>query len=377
MLRKSGQKQRRPASNGNLHVFHSRWRSAWIAAVCVILLLAVGRFVVHDPNESSASSYQAPTPTRSRDFSLFVLGAGGGPVDARVSGFALLPPNSASDLICFDCGTLRHSLHGVAKYFGSSSRHVHQNMIAAYLVSHAHLDHISGMVIASADERSPDKGPKPIVGLNETLSALHMHIFNNQVWPDMPGFGFFFYQELEPRLVVQHLGRAQGGLNVIAFPVSHGKSYLSTCFLLGYNLSDFSLHEGDAILLCGDLGSDSNEGTNLNEDMWSALAPLIINHRLKTILIECSFPSETPSHLLFGHLTPILLLEELHVLASKVRSSLAGLRIIVQHIKESDLDDVTGRSATVDAIKIELMRLNNLKVDILFAHEFIGNKIDL
>ncbi|CAF4024004.1 unnamed protein product, partial [Adineta steineri] len=61
------------------------------------------------------------------------------------------------------------------------------------------------------------------------------------------------------------------------------------------------------------------------------ITPLVIADQLKAIFIEVSYPSERPDNLLFGHLTPKWLLEELKKLDSY--HSIEKVKIIVTHIK--------------------------------------------
>ncbi|KAI8843385.1 cyclic-AMP phosphodiesterase [Chytriomyces cf. hyalinus JEL632] len=325
-------------------------------------------------------------------FTVFVLGAAGGPVESRVSGYLIHPANS-SNMLGFDCGSLMSGLRQAAKVVSStapfnalkgklSSRDIHRNVISGYLVSHAHIDHMSGLIIASADERASNKTagilPKAILGLNSTLVNIHNHAFNNQLWPDLALFGFYFYQQLIPGSVAHNVSGIQG-LDAIAFPVSHGSNYLSTCFLLGTNLSNLEAAEGSAILLCGDLGTDANEKSVYMNDMWTAVAPLVASSRLKAIMIECSFPTATSTGALFGHLTPALLFQELHTLAKKVGSdnALKGMKVLIQHIKENDVDDDTGVSASVGVVAQELESLNDVGVDLIFTHEKVGGAISV
>ena len=46
-------------------------------------------------------------------------------------------------------------------------------------LSHAHLDHISGLIL-----NAPDDSPKPILGLDATIDTLRDHVFNWRVWPN-------------------------------------------------------------------------------------------------------------------------------------------------------------------------------------------------
>jgi glyoxylase-like metal-dependent hydrolase (beta-lactamase superfamily II) len=104
-------------------------------------------------------------------FDVIVLGALGGIQDGNLSSYLIRPHGDRSAVAC-DAGSLVNGLkvaqekgvfRDVAVPEGSTDSvvgHVLKNDIKGYLISHAHLDHIGGLVIAS-----PDDGSKTIYGL--------------------------------------------------------------------------------------------------------------------------------------------------------------------------------------------------------------------
>ncbi len=116
-------------------------------------------------------------------------------------------------------------------------------------------------------------------------------------------------------------------MSVTAFPLSHG-GIESTAFLLE--------SDGESVLCFGDTGPDAVEkGTRLR-DVWTAVAGRVKQKRLKAIVIESSYTSDRPDKLLFGHLTPRWLLEELRQLDTLAGGkALQDLPVVVSHIKYS------------------------------------------
>jgi hypothetical protein len=105
-------------------------------------------------------------------------------------------------------------------------------------------------------------------------------------------------------------------VSVRAMPISHGKNasgpYESTAFFIKHDLS------GVEMLFWGDVEADQVAARPLNVRVWREAAPRIVSRALRTIFIECSWPSGRPTETLFGHLTPEHLVGELGVLAVEV-----------------------------------------------------------
>ena len=70
-----------------------------------------------------------------------------------------------------------------------------QDRLEGALVTHAHLDHTAGLVMAS-----PDLNGKLLVGSNSTLHAIAANLFNNMVWPSLtwPSAGAFRNSDSDP-----------------------------------------------------------------------------------------------------------------------------------------------------------------------------------
>ena len=116
----------------------------------------------------------------------------------------------------------------------------HRSCVQGYLITHPHLDHISGMVINSANV--VPENPKRIVGLNRTIDSLIKHIFNDIVWPNLtdlnggPGLVTFTrlseggssgYGAVDSRESKGYVG-ITNDLAVKAWCVSHGHCMKST-----------------------------------------------------------------------------------------------------------------------------------------------------
>ncbi|TKA26623.1 hypothetical protein B0A50_04731 [Salinomyces thailandicus] len=115
---------------------------------------------------------------------------------------------------------------------GANALHVLRCYISTYLITHPHLDHLSGFAINTAAFHATSK-PKTLAALPSTVDAVKQHIFNDVIWPNLTdedgGVGFVTFQRLkEGGDVMVGEGEGRGyidvvdGLGVRAFKVSHG-----------------------------------------------------------------------------------------------------------------------------------------------------------
>jgi len=269
-------------------------------------------------------------------FDVVTLGARGGIEDGNLSAFMISPAGDGRAVTC-DVGALVNGLR-VADEKGVFDNvkvpddspytrvgYVLTEQIKGYLVSHAHMDHIAGLVIAS-----PDDSKKPIYSLQSINERIERNYFNWEAWPN---FGFtgkephlkkYEYKNLVPGEKQELAGT---GMHVTAFPLSHS----------GVESTAFLIESGDDALLCfGDTGPDEVEKTTKLQDIWTAISERVAQKRLKGIIIEVSYTNAQPDKFLFGHLTPAWLLKSLGELEAKAGSgSLKDLPVVISHIKYS------------------------------------------
>lgn len=114
----------------------------------------------------------------------------------------------------------------------ANALHIIRNFVSTYLVTHPHLDHLSGFAINTAAFHATSR-PKTLAALPSTVDAVKTHIFNDVIWPNLSdedgGVGFVTFQRLkEGGDVMVGEGEGRGyidvsdGLGVKAFKVSHG-----------------------------------------------------------------------------------------------------------------------------------------------------------
>jgi 3',5'-cyclic-nucleotide phosphodiesterase len=285
-------------------------------------------------------------------FEIVPLGVRGGLDESNLSAY-MLAPAGTHDYICLDAGTLHYGIQKAvgSHVFDSSESVVLKNYIKGYFISHAHLDHVSGLII-----NAPDDAPKNIYGTPFCLNILRDKYFSWQSWANFanegekPALGKYHYTYLSPGSDSE-TAIAHTSLYARAFTLSHGAPYQSTAFLIR--------HDSAYMLYLGDTGADGIEKSGNLRQLWQAIAPLVKAGQLKGIFIEVSYTNGQPDKQLFGHLTPRLLMQEMAVLAGFTGpEAVKALPVLVTHIKPAP-----GVEA---AIRRQLAALNTLHLQLVF-----------
>ncbi|KAI5358104.1 Putative cyclic-AMP phosphodiesterase, class-II, ribonuclease Z/Hydroxyacylglutathione hydrolase [Septoria linicola] len=114
----------------------------------------------------------------------------------------------------------------------ANALHVLRTYVSTYLITHPHLDHLSGFAINTAAFNGTSR-PKTLAALPSTVNAIKQHVFNDVIWPNLTdedgGVGFVTFQRLkEGGDLMMGEGEGRGyidvcdGLAARAFKVSHG-----------------------------------------------------------------------------------------------------------------------------------------------------------
>ncbi|KFA55800.1 hypothetical protein S40293_01878 [Stachybotrys chartarum IBT 40293] len=225
-------------------------------------------------NAGQRQMVQAPDPA----LQVVVLGSGGGPQENNVTAF--LVRSVAQDwgrgsVVAVDAGVHLSAItrlieeaspsplpstpytlttgpfaglslpHATA---AANAGHFTRSLVDTYLITHPHLDHISGFVINTAG--FPGTRPKKLAGLPHTIQAFKNHIFNNIIWPNLSdennGAGLLTYLRL-----------VEGGSPALGD--GEGKGYVEVCD--GLLVKVWGVSHGHCIERHSHRGSGSNAST--------------------------------------------------------------------------------------------------------------------
>ncbi|MGQ7945796.1 MBL fold metallo-hydrolase [Flavobacterium sp. WC2509] len=292
-------------------------------------------------------------------FKVVPLGVKGGIDETNLSAY-LIAPVKTNNYICLDAGTINAGIEKAIEnqVFTVSVDEVLRKYIKGYFISHAHLDHVSGLIISS-----PADSSKTVYATKKCMQMMEEHYFNGKTWANFgdegPGYQIkkYHFQTLP---LEEEVKISNTTMTVKAFPLSHGNPFESTAFLIQ--------NDTNAVLYLGDTGPDAIEKSTDLTELWKAVAPMIIEKQLKGIFIEVSFPNEQPDNALYGHLTPNHLMQELSKLEDFAgKGNLKDLKIIITHRKPP--------TKNIQKIKEQLKKDNALGVDFVFPEQ--GRRFDL
>src|SRR3954454_224597 len=197
-------------------------------------------------------------------FNVIPLGIKGGLDESNLSAYMLAPAQSGN-YVCLDAGTLYAGIEKAISYhvFNKPATTILRTNIKAYLISHAHLDHVAGLII-----NSPADTNKAIYGTAFCLNNIQTHYFSWQTWANFgdkgekPALNKYHLVAINDSTEIQIPGTE---LNVKAFTLSHAAPYESTAFLLRNNTA--------YVLYLGDTGADTIEHSNKLQSLWHSMAP--------------------------------------------------------------------------------------------------------
>ncbi|MBL8911314.1 MAG: 3',5'-cyclic-nucleotide phosphodiesterase [Archangium sp.] len=273
-------------------------------------------------------------------FEAVVLGSSGGLDESDLTS-VWLTRFGRQDFIALDAGTVVAGLRRAHARGSMGLPSESLSRLRGVFLSHPHLDHVSGLILAS-----PDLPTLNVYGLAPTLDALATHVFSSPLWANFSdegprAIGRFHLERLTPGTAVDV---PAADVKVEALELSHADT-TSTAFLV--------FAGEDAVLYLGDTGPDAVEKQGRLAALWKRVAPLVRAGKLKAIFLEASFADPREDSKLFGHLTPGWVCRELVVLGIEtgLPSTMTRVTIVITHIKPSLDSAAEVRAKVVEQMK--------------------------
>ncbi|MFT4825959.1 MAG: 3',5'-cyclic-nucleotide phosphodiesterase [Halioglobus sp.] len=319
-------------------VFHQKVSGLQVdnlkSVVSAIRTMGLTCFIILFSGQLQADTAAGELDNHKPAFELIVLGDTGGVQDGNLSAF-LLRALSEQHYVGLDAGTLVNGINIahqnnafcdlalVQDSQWNTSGTILRNHVKGYLISHGHLDHVVGLLISS-----PEDSAKPIYALPSVNQTLLDSYFNWQAWANFTDKGLpprLNKYQLVDLIPQQSQSITDTSLKVTAFSLSHPLE--STAFVIE--------KDKDLFVYLGDTGPDQIEKQGKLKALWQYLAEQLKEKRLRALVVEVSFTNQRPDALLFGHLTPKWLLQELTQFHSLIedKSKIKGLQVIISHIK--------------------------------------------
>jgi ribonuclease BN (tRNA processing enzyme) len=197
------------------------------------------------------------------------------------------------------------------------------------IVSHAHLDHVAGLVYLTETLAFCEAGAAvTIASIDPVITTLRGSVFNNVLWPDFSRIPHPDVPVVKFRTLVEDVEQRVGDLWVTPVGVSHSVP------AVGYVVHDGS----SAVIYSGDTGP--------TEALWQTARGL---RDLRAIILECAFPNRLgPLAHVAKHMTPALIQRELDKLPPDVL-------VWIFHVKPQFHEEVGEELARLDSPRISIV----------------------
>jgi len=184
-------------------------------------------------------------------------------------------------------------------------------------LTHSHLDHISDIAYVIENYFHMRHTTLNIIGLPETIKAVKEHFFNDIVWPDYSVINMANSEDMA---------------------VKYTELKLGVIYDIGDNETLEAFKTDHTVASCGYIVTKKQKSILITADTYSLDKVIeIVDARkeIKTIVIECSFPSSMKKLAKQSkHLTPKVLFSKLE------RLQRDDLRLFINHLKPSYIDEI-------------------------------------
>jgi len=189
-------------------------------------------------------------------------------------------------------------------------------------ITHAHLDHIVDIASMIDNYYGQRRVSLNILGLPSTLSSIQKNILNDEVWPD--------FSKIKLK-------------NQDAMAITYTEIQLNKEYQISEHETIRPIATDHTVASCGYIYMRGDTGVLITEDTFSLkniIEELEKNKRIKSVVLECSFPNEMHELARVSkHLTPRLLFEQLESLERE------DISLYINHIKPAYLEKIVDEIA--------------------------------
>lgn len=190
--------------------------------------------------------------------------------------------------------------------------------IESIWLSHSHLDHIIDIAYILDSYFAHRKQPLKVLGLPQTIECIKQDFLNDRVWPDFSSIKMLHTQKMS---------------------VEYEEIEVNKTYRLSDEITLMPYKTDHTVASCGYIVTKNNSSVIITSDTYSLETTFeLIDSRdeIKTLVVECSFPSRMHQLALDSkHLTPKILFEKLEALKRK------RIKIYINHIKPLYLEEMT------------------------------------
>ena len=197
------------------------------------------------------------------------------------------------------------------------------------IVSHAHLDHIAGLVYLTETLAFCELGAAvTIASIDPVIGALRAGVFNNALWPDFSKIPHPDVPVVKYRALIEDVEQRVGDLWVTPVAVNHTVP-----------TAGFIVHDGSTgVVYSGDTGP--------TEALWQAARGL---RGLRAVIVECAFPNRLgPLAQVAKHMTPALIRREIDKLPPDVP-------VWIFHMKPQFHEEVSEELARIEGDRVSIL----------------------
>ena len=202
------------------------------------------------------------------------------------------------------------------------------------IISHAHLDHIAGLVYLTETLAFCEVGAAvTIASIDPVITTLRAGVFNDTLWPDFSKIPPPEVPVVKYRTVVENTEHKVGDLWVTPVAVNHTVP-----------ATGFIVHDGSTgLVYSGDTGP--------TEALWQAARDV---KGVRGVILECAFPNRLgPLGQVAKHMTPALIRREIDKLPPDIP-------VWIFHVKPQFYDEIAEELSRIACSRVSILEQDRI-----------------